>query len=63
MIDPDRWLETVDGTLYTRRVNASGSVQVGKFKYYLNDFLLTLIFPIIAHLAPKLKCTLLRSYV
>jgi len=28
MIDPDRWLETVDGQLFTRRVNAAGSVQV-----------------------------------
>jgi len=35
LVDPDRWLETVDGTLYTRRVNASGSVQVDKFKYYI----------------------------
>lgn len=35
MIDPDRWLQTVDGTLYTRRVNASGTVQVDKFKYYI----------------------------
>ncbi len=35
MIDPDRWLETVDGLLFTRRVNASGSVQVDKVKYYI----------------------------
>jgi hypothetical protein len=35
LVDPDRWLETVDGTLYTRRVNASGTVQVDKFKYYI----------------------------
>jgi len=35
MIDPDRWLETVDGQLFTRRVNAAGSVQVDKHKYYI----------------------------
>jgi hypothetical protein len=35
MIDPDRWLETVDGALFTRRVNAAGSVQVDKHKYYI----------------------------
>ena len=35
MIDPDRWLETIDGALYTRRVNASGLVQVDKVKYYI----------------------------
>jgi hypothetical protein len=35
MIDPDRWLETVDGELFTRRVSASGSVQVDKHKYYI----------------------------
>jgi hypothetical protein len=35
MIDPDCWLTTVEGTLFTRRVNAAGSVQVDKHKYYL----------------------------
>jgi hypothetical protein len=35
MIDPDRWLEMVDGQLFTRRVNAAGSVQVDKHKYYI----------------------------
>ena len=35
MIDPDRWLETVDGELYRRRVNAAGSVQVDRHKYYI----------------------------
>lgn len=35
IIDPDRWLETVDGALFTRRVNSSGTVQVDKFKYYI----------------------------
>ena len=35
MIDPDRWLETIDGELFTRRVNAAGAVQVDKHKYYI----------------------------
>ena len=35
MVDPDRWLETVDGELFTRRVNAAGTVQVDKYKYYI----------------------------
>ena len=35
MVDPDRWLETVDGQLFTRRVNPAGSVQVDKHKYYI----------------------------
>ena len=35
MIDPDRWLETIDGQLFRRRVNASGTVQVDKHKYYI----------------------------
>jgi len=34
-VDPDRWLETIDGQLFTRRVNAAGSVQVDKYKYYI----------------------------
>ena len=35
MIDPDRWLQTIDGALFTRRVNATGTVQVDKRKYYV----------------------------
>ena len=35
MVDPDRWLETVDGQLFTRRVNPAGTVQVDKRKYYI----------------------------
>ena len=34
-IDPDRWLQTIDGHLFKRRVNAAGTVQVDKHKYYL----------------------------
>jgi len=35
MVDPDRWLQTIDGELVTRRVNAAGTVQVDKYKYYI----------------------------
>jgi hypothetical protein len=35
IIDPDRWLETIDGDLFTRRVNPAGTVQVDKHKYYV----------------------------
>lgn len=35
MIDPDRWLKMVDGQLFKRRVNPSGTVQVDKHKYYI----------------------------
>ena len=35
IIDPDRWLETIDGDLFTRRVNPAGTVQVDKHKYYI----------------------------
>ena len=35
IVDPDRWLETIDGELFTRRVNAAGTVQIDKHKYYI----------------------------
>jgi len=35
VIDPDRWLELVDGGLFSRRVNSAGTVQVDKHKYYI----------------------------
>jgi hypothetical protein len=35
LIDPDRWLELVDGELFNRRVNTAGMVQVDKHKYYI----------------------------
>lgn len=34
-IDPDCWLDTIQGHLFTRRVNASGTVQVDKHTYYI----------------------------
>ena len=34
-VDPDGWLDTIQGHLFKRRVNASGSVQVDKHKYYI----------------------------
>jgi hypothetical protein len=35
VIDPDRWLMTIDGQLFSRRVNPAGTVQVDKHKYYI----------------------------
>lgn len=34
-IDPDRWLETIEGTLFKRRVSKAGTVKVGKQRYYI----------------------------
>lgn len=36
VIDPDAWLAWQDGQFFKRRVNANGSVQVGKHAYYLS---------------------------
>jgi hypothetical protein len=35
MVDPDRWLQTIDGQLFKRRVNHAGSVKVDKHSYYI----------------------------
>jgi hypothetical protein len=35
IVDPDRWLETIDGQLFKRRVAATGTVQVDKHSYYI----------------------------
>jgi transposase InsO family protein len=35
MVDPDRWLQTIDGQLFKRRVNHNGSVKVDKRSYYI----------------------------
>jgi transposase InsO family protein len=35
MVDPDRWLQTIDGQLFKRRVNHAGSVKVDKHAYYI----------------------------
>jgi transposase InsO family protein len=35
MVDPDRWLQTIDGQLFKRRVNHTGSVKVDKHSYYI----------------------------
>ena len=34
-IDPDRWLERLDGKLFKRRVTHSGTVKVDKHRYYI----------------------------
>jgi hypothetical protein len=38
-IDPDAWLSFVDDQVYRRRVNASGTVQLGKKDYYIGRHL------------------------
>jgi hypothetical protein len=35
VVDPDRWVGRHTGQSYTRKVDAKGSVKIGKFKYYL----------------------------
>jgi transposase InsO family protein len=34
-VDPDRWLDKIHGQFYKRRIQANGSVQVGKQYYYI----------------------------
>ena len=35
IVDPDRWLEHLDGKSFSRRVNANGSVKLDKHHYYI----------------------------
>ena len=35
VVDPDRWLQTIDGHLFKRRVNHAGTVKVDKRTYYI----------------------------
>jgi hypothetical protein len=35
IIDPDRWLKSLDGQCFIRRVNASGGVKLDKHYYYV----------------------------
>ena len=35
LVDPDRWLKTIDGHLFKRPVNYAGSVKVDKYPYYI----------------------------
>ncbi|MCP4485852.1 MAG: transposase [Gammaproteobacteria bacterium] len=37
LVDPDSWVDTFDGKVFKRRVNASGSVQVDKEYYYIGQ--------------------------
>ena len=34
-IDPDRWLEAIEGDLFKRRVSQAGTVKVDKHRYYI----------------------------
>jgi hypothetical protein len=36
-IDPDRWIEVLDGHRYVRKVNANGSVSVDQASYYIDQ--------------------------
>lgn len=36
-VDPDHWLQKIDGQFYKRRIQANGSVQVGKQFYYIRQ--------------------------
>lgn len=36
-VDPDSWLNAIDGKLYQRRVEANGAVKVDKFRYYVQQ--------------------------
>lgn len=38
-VDPDHWLQKVQGKFYKRRINANGSVQVGNYTYYIRQAL------------------------
>lgn len=35
IVDPDRWLEAIDGQIFKRRVNAAGAVKLAKHHYYI----------------------------
>ncbi len=35
VIDPDRWLEAVEGQLFKRRVDAAGTIRLDKHRYYI----------------------------
>jgi hypothetical protein len=35
IVDPDHWLEAFDGQIFKRRVDANGTVKVGKHRYYI----------------------------
>jgi transposase InsO family protein len=35
-VDPDSWLKQINGRYYRRRVNSSGTVQIGGLRYYIS---------------------------
>ena len=35
IIDPDKWIDTISGRYYQRRIQANGSLQVGRQRYYV----------------------------
>jgi hypothetical protein len=36
-VNPDHWLQKIDGKFYKRRIQSDGSVQVGKRYYYIRQ--------------------------
>ena len=34
-VDPDRWLQFIDGKVYLRRIDANGTVRLDKHRYYI----------------------------
>jgi hypothetical protein len=34
-VDPNRWLDSLDGTLFKRRVDAAGTLHLDKHRYYI----------------------------
>jgi transposase InsO family protein len=35
IIDPDKWIDAISGRYYRRRIQANGSIQVGRQRYYV----------------------------
>ena len=38
-VDPDHWLQKIQGKFYKRRIQANGSVQIGRQYYYIRKSL------------------------
>jgi hypothetical protein len=37
VVDPDRWLQAIDGLRYTRRINSQGSIRIDNRSYYVKE--------------------------
>jgi transposase InsO family protein len=36
-VEPDRWLDSIDGKIYQRRIGPNGTVKVDKYRYYIQQ--------------------------